>query len=47
MPTVEYLVILNGVEILRTSLRSNLNAIRYYLDLKEIKYIVEEKRLKI
>ena len=47
MPTVEYLVILNGVEIIRTSLISKLNAIRYYLDLKEIKYIVEEKRLKI
>jgi hypothetical protein len=46
MPTVEYLVILNGVEILRTSLRTTLNAICHYLDLKEMKYIVEEKRLK-
>ena len=46
MPTVEYLVILNGVELFRTSLRSTLNAICHYLDLKEMQYIVEEKRLK-
>jgi hypothetical protein len=46
MPSVEYLVILNGTEILKTSLRSTLDAICHYLDLKEMQYIVEEKQLK-
>ena len=46
MPTVEYLVILNGIEILRTSLRGTLNAMCHYLDLNEMQYIVEKKRLK-
>ena len=46
MPSVEYLVILNGIEILRTSLKYTLNAVCYMLDLKNMQYVVEEKRLK-
>tara|TARA_R110000796_G_scaffold97429_2_gene204421 strand:- start:8557 stop:8700 length:144 start_codon:yes stop_codon:yes gene_type:complete len=46
MPSVEYIVLVNGVELFRTSLRSLLNAICDLLDVQKMKYVIEEQRLK-
>ena len=46
MPPVEYLIFVNGVKLFSTSLRSSKNAMCEFLEVKNMEYVVEEKRLK-
>lgn len=46
MPPVEYSIIVNEVELFRTSIRSYKEAMCNYLEVKKMDYHVRERRLK-
>ena len=46
MPPVEYIILVNGVKFFSTSINSSKDAVCEFLKVKNMEYVVEEKRLK-